>query len=58
MVEGEEELLEGVVEEEVEPKEGEIPEQQLPARTTTRLELPKSLELMYMTMVPELLLTR
>ena len=58
MVEGEEELLE-VVEEEVEvPKEGELQELQLPARITIRLELPKSLVTMYMTMVPELLLTR
>ena len=58
MVEGEVELLE-VAEEEVEvPKEGELQELQLPARTTIRLELPKSLEATYMTMVPRLLLTR
>ena len=58
MVGVEEELLE-VAEEEVEvPKEGELQELQLPAETISRLELPKSSEATYMTMVPRLLLTR
>ena len=53
--EEEEELLE----EEVEvPKEGEPQELQLPAEIILRLELPKSLEATYMTMVPRLLLIR